>query len=759
LKFYFSLCLLLSSSLLMLVQPIAARMLLPSLGGSPGVWNTCMVFFQTGLLAGYAYAHFGPRSMGIGRHAAVHGLLLIAAAALLPIHLAAPDAPPAWPTLWLLTTLTLGVGVPYVLLASASSLLQMWFAICTDEDPYSLYAASNLGSFIGLFAYPFVVEPALALQAQADAWRMGFAAFAGLSLVAIGLVWRPLKGGAEMPRRTVEPSAPPAKSRIVRWILLALAPSSLMLSVTTHVTTDLAPAPFLWAIPLGLYLLTFVVAFSRRPILPHAIVVRYLPIAIFFLVFLWLSDATSPLVIILIVDLIGFAWLALFCHGELAASRPRPDRLTAFYFWIALGGVLGGAFNVLIAPLVFSAYVEYPLMIVVVAALRPVGLSIGRRAEGVSPPRDGIPSKDAGGSRAPVPRRADALRSPNSVFADARQRLLKPVLIGGAGLAFVLLGRFLDIPSGPTFLIAVTVPLLATIFVHRSDSYALAVALILATGLLWPGIHGDIIERRRSFFGVHRVTQDLNLIKLVHGNTVHGMQAPLEPREPLAYYHRGSPIGVVIERMTTAGRLKNVGVVGLGSGALAAYGQNGQNWTFFEIDPDVRAIAQTHFTYLARCPAEVRIVLGDARLTLQNSIEAFDLLVIDAFGSDSIPTHLLTREAMDIYAAHLKPGGIVAFHVSNRYVNLLPVLGGLAEFGWQGFASDPDGWPVSDKDQAAGRLSSWWAVLARDHADLADSYKGAGWVRLTPSPGFRPWSDDFINLAAVVRWRDMVHDE
>jgi SAM-dependent methyltransferase len=333
-----------------------------------------------------------------------------------------------------------------------------------------------------------------------------------------------------------------------------------------------------------------------------------------------------------------------------------------------------------------------------------------------------------------------------------------PALIGGACLALIALGLVLDIPPGPAFLIAAIPPLLATLFVKRADSYALALALILTTGFIWPSIHGDIIERRRSFFGVHRVALDGDLIKLIHGNTVHGIQSQTDPREPLAYYHRGSPIAAVIDRINAKGQLKSVGVVGLGSGALAAYAQSEQSWTFFEIDPDVQKLAQTHFTYLTN-RRNVRIVLGDARLTLRNSTDQFDLLVIDAFGSDSIPTHLLTREAMDIYANHLKPGGVIAFHVSNRHLNLLPVLAGLAEFGWHGASSDPAAWSTSVKDQATGHLASWWAALARDPAVIADICPHGRWLPLAASDSLQPWSDDFINLLGVVRWRELFWDE
>lgn len=715
---YFSACLLLSSSLLMLVQPMAARMLLPHLGGSPGVWNACMVFFQTGLLAGYAYAHLGPKWLGVRTHAVVHALAMAGAILLLPIAIAEPTAPPSQPALWTMQTLAVALAVPYVLLAGASSLAQVWFERTTRNDPYFLYAVSNIGSLIGLFAYPLLLEPYLTRSDQAILWRNGFAVLTILLGGAAFIV--AIRSPATANVRAPIAILPLARSQIARWIVLALAPSSLLLSITNHITTDLASVPLLWVIPLVLYLLTFAIVFARRPIVSHAVIARYVPIVILFLLFFWFSEATSPLVVIVAAHLVGFTWLALFCHGELAASRPPAAQLTAFYFWLALGGVLGGVCNVLLAPLLFNGALEYPLMIVVIGALRT------------------FPTNDNDGRF---------------------KSLATPLLIGVGCLAFVALGRAMGVPNGPTFLIVIVIPLLATLFVQRPLPYALALSLIIATSAIYPSVHGQLVERRRSFFGVHRVTRDDDLIKLIHGNTIHGLQSLTKPDQPLAYYHRGSPIAAVIERMNETGRLHNVGVVGLGGGALAAYAQMGQTWTFFEIDPDVKSLAERHFTYLANSQGHIRIVLGDARLSLAQSTETFDLLIIDAFGSDSIPTHLLTREALAIYAAHLKPGGVVAFHVSNRYLDLFPILAAANTDGWHAWRSDPLGWPSSPDQEKSGRLTSWWGLLARHPADATAIVDKRGWLPLTPTPGFRPWTDDFINLPAVIRWDDLLSEK
>lgn len=709
-RFLFSLAVLLSAALLMGVQPMAARALVPYLGGSPSVWNTCLVFFQAGLLAGYAYAWLGPRIIGIRAHALTHVTLLAAALVVLPTHFPSPQSPPNHPVWWTLKTLALGVALPYCLLAATSTLLQSWYARATRLDPYFLYAASNLGSFLGLFAYPLFIEPNFGGATQADLWRDAFAAFLGLMiLAAVGLCHS--AKDAIVPETE---SAPPIeKRRIARWLLLAFAPSSLLLSVTHFVTADLLPAPILWVIPLALYLLSFVAVFARRPWVSRQLATRYVPAVILTLVVIWLSEATRPLLLIVGVLLFGLFWLAIFCHGELAATRPAPARLGEFYFWIALGGVLGGAFNVFAAPWISSSLLEFPLMLVLIGALRP------------------WPTTTPGSS------------------------YLRAAFLGALAIFLVVVGRAANIPAGQPFQAILIFPLLATMLVTQPGPYAAALALVIGAGLLAPSVHGDILERRRSFFGVHTVTRVDDFIKLTHGTTTHGLQSLEEPDDPKAYYHRKSPIAAVIKNLNAAGELRNVAVVGLGSGALAAYAEPGLSWTFFELDRDVQSIAMRHFSYLANSPGKIAVVLGDARLTISQSDRKFDLLIIDAFGSDSIPAHLLTREAFEIYKQHLNTGGTIAIHISNRYLNLIPILG---EVGWPMRFSGHGTWLLTDDDRNAGRMTSDWVVLRENASDLLEITPGLRWTTWQ-SRGGRPWTDDYINLLSVVKWDELISRE
>ena len=709
--FFFALSLLVSSSLLMLVQPMAARMMLPHLGGSPSVWNTCMVFFQTGLLIGYAYAHFGPKLLGSKLHAVTHAGLILAMTSLLPIDLPAPNDPPTMPALWLLKSLLVGVAAPFILLAASGPLFQRWFAQITDSDPYFLYSASNLGSFAGLLAYPFWMERFNSLAEQSRLWATGYAVLGGVTALAAMMLVRAQSNESARFRTT----APPLPRRIVRWILLAAAPSSLMLSVTNHITTDLAPIPFLWIVPFGLYLLTFSIAFARRPIIDHVVVRRYARIMIFFLAFFLLSEATAPFVAVVGFPLIGFFWLTLYCHGELADSKPEPDHLTAFYFWLALGGVLGGAFNALLAPLVFSSHLEYPLILILIGLLMPQW---------------------------------------EPILPINRWDLLRPLTVGLVCVGLVFVGRGLEVPAGPIAAMVMFVgPLFAMLFMSRPLRYALTLAAILLASSLYPGVHGPSAERSRSFFGVHRVTQQGDLVKMIHGDTDHGVQSLSQPREPLAYYHRESPVGVILECMKGDVRLGRVGLVGLGAGALAAYGQRGQHWTYFEIDPEVIRLAHSRFTYLKNSQAKIEIVLGDARLSLRQPGDKFGMLIIDAFGSDSIPTHLLTTQALDVYGDRLTSNGLLMFHVSNRYLDLHPMLAAVGgEKGWFVWGIRREAWPAQ-KELAIGRSESWWIVMARDRDHVAGLDLNIRWQPLIPLRGHRPWTDDFAPLHEAIHWR------
>ncbi len=711
----YSAAILLGSCLLFLVQPMCAKMLLPLMGGTPAAWNTCMVFFQTGLLAGYAYAHALPRWFGIRTHGLLHLLLLAVAFFTLPIRL--PDeVPDGWhPVLWLLAALTWSVALPFVLLAAGAPLVQRWFVcrtLLTPRDPYFLYAASNLGSFLALGIFPFILEPFFALPEQSDIWRFGFLAL--IALLPFCVPWRafpsPSADRGTLPTLAGRSGSEIRASTRVRWIVLALIPSSLLLSVTTHLTTDIAAIPLLWLIPMGLYLLTFTIVFSQQKILPQAFFVRWLPLAAIVLLITLLSEANDPLPLVMGLHLAGFFWLALTCHGELSRTRPAAEHLTDFYLCLAVGGVLGGALNALVAPLVFPGLWEYPLMIVLACAVVPAG----------------------------------ALR-------PARQDWLWAAAVGAVSAALMLtLSHWLSLSAA-----AVGASLLLCYLLHKHPArFALGIAAVVLASGLDPGVHGTRVYRERSYLGIHRVTELNNMHRLVHGNTVHGQQSldPERRREPLTYYSRIGPIGDVFRALDGDPRLQNVGVVGLGTGSLAAYAQKGQEWTFFEIDPSVQRIAEDAklFTFLrdaGRGGDVIDVEFGDARLRLKKTPHKFGLLVVDAFGSDAIPLHLLTREALAVYLDHLEPNGLLAFHISNRYVDLEPVLANLA--------NDASCVAVirSGQEKDRGIMPSDWLVIARHAEDVRPLMEVNGWRYAKARREWKVWSDDFSNLYQVFRWR------
>lgn len=706
----YSTAILIGSCLLFLVQPMGAKMLLPVLGGTPAVWNTCMVFFQAGLLAGYAYAHAGPRWLGIRGHAVLHLALLLVAFFLLPMRLP-DDVADGWhPIVWLLVSLTTAIGLPFLLLSAGAPLLQMWYSarMPSAKDPYFLYAASNIGSFLALVLFPFVLEPNLPLQMQGDVWRWAF-----LGCIALTAICVPWRSAIALVATALTPS--PSWRERGRWIMLALIPSSLLLSVTTHLTTDIAAIPLLWLIPMALYLASFVFVFASRRVVPHAVFVRWLPLVVIVMVLVFLAEAVEPMPVVMAVHLVGFFWLATTCHGELARTRPAVEHLTDFYLCLAVGGVLGGTLNALIAPLIFPVLVEYPLMIALVClfaldrALYPT-------------PRDWI----------------------------------WVGVIGGLAMILIIAGQWLRIEPGPiSVAVMFGLPIIAAYMSHAHPArFALSVAAILLASGLYHGVQGASTHRERSYFGIHRVTERDGFRRLIHGHTVHGQEDIKSPRPhlPLTYYSREGPIGDLFLSLKDDRRLKSVGLVGLGTGSLAYYADRGQEWTFFEIDPSVQRIAANPalFTFLADSQGTSRIELGDARIQLAKSSHRFGVLVVDAFGSDAIPLHLLTREALGVYLDRLAPDGILTFHISNNYVDLEPVLAKLAEDAkCVAYVNRHE--PTKDESKR-GIMSSHWLVIARDVEHLQPILRSARWQPARANPRLRVWTDDFSNLWQVFKW-------
>ena len=555
---------------------------------------------------------------------------------------------------------------------------------------------------------------------------LGYAALVGAFLACAFFVFMPRKG-------TIAPCLKPATlrprlawSRRAQWILFALVPSSLMLSVTTYLTTDIAAIPLLWVIPLGIYLLTFTLVFAQRQLVPHHFMVRWMPLVVLVLVVMILQEGSEPMGLILGLHLLGLFWLAMVCHGELAQPSRRRLQLTEFYLWLALGGVLGGLFNALLAPRIFQGLVEYPLMIVVACLLKP-GLA----------------------SAAPKSQTGTGWWLCTS----------PPLLIAALTLALLLAARGLSLEPGPLSVAVIfAVPLvLVYLLQNQPIAFGLSLGLVLLVGVLYPGIHGDFVYRQRSFFGIHRVTDQGGYRKLFNGSTLHGEQS-LEPsrrREPLTYYYPTGPIGQVMRSLSGDERLQRVALIGLGTGALASYAKPGQHWTFFEIDPAVDHIAAPEtglFTYLKDSPGRVDVILGDARLTLHQQSERFGMIVIDAFGSDSIPLHLLTREALRVYLDHLTDNGILAFHISNKYVDLEPVLANLASDAGSEVACKVE-YDLDVGDEGAkGKSPSVWLLMARGLGGLAPALGNGRWRDARRRPELGVWTDDFSNVMAVLRF-------
>ena len=748
----FAATLFLSAALLFWVQPLVAKSLLPALGGTPAVWNTCMLFFQAALLAGYAYALALTRRLGFSAQAAAH-LALLAAAAAAALSLRAggaadASAPPAGdPAWWLLGTLLGTLGLPFFALSATAPLLQQWLSRTrhtSARDPYFLYAASNAGSLAALVCFPALLEPRLALAAQARLWG---ALYVGLALLVAACALAAHRSGATRSHEAADSTAEAGGEgvgalRRLRWAFLAFVPSSLVLGVTSYVTTDVASVPLLWVVPLALYLLTFVLAFARREVLPGPFFVeRLLPGAAVVLTLVYLSGATEPAWFLVVIHLAFLFVAAYACHRLLADDRPPARRLAEFYLLVAAGGAAGALFNALVAPLVFDAVVEYPLA-VVLACLARVRFGAARE-DGAAGGLEGA----GGGAGAKVARRA---------------RLLDVALPCAVALAVAGLSAFVmrtEMRGVERLALAIGLPLLVVnhLFTRRPLRFALALSGVMLGSLFFREAGARVLRSERNFYGVLKVVRDpSNLtLKLHHGSTIHGRQfedASLRC-EPLSYYHRRGPLGSLFKAFAARGEAAaRVAAVGLGAGSVVAYSRPGEEWTFYEINPAVLSLAREegYFTYLTACAgAPVRVVLGDARLRMREAPDAqYQLVLLDAFSSDAVPAHLLTREALDLYLQKLAPGGWLAFHVSNRSLDLHAVVAGLAaDARLAALVFDDDTY-----DRESAREPSHWVVVARAGEDLSALAADPRWGRLTaPRPAL--WRDDFSDVLSVFKWR------
>ena len=704
-----------SAALVFLLEPMIAQLLLPRLGGSPSVWNTSLAFFQLALLAGYGYAHILQRIPQPRWQWRIHLGVLALAALALPLRLSGlpAEGATAHPVFWLLAALTLSVGAPFAALSATAPLLQAWLARAPDtgRNPYSLYVASNLGSLLALLAYPFAVQPLIGLGLQARLWTCGYLVFV-LAVLALGPAMRPAVDAPADPGGDAEPVS--WQDRLP-WILLAAAPSSLLLGVTSHITSDVASVPFLWIPPLALYLLAFVIAFQDRPVLPPRVVLALQALAA--PVCLWLTSVrTQHWLGLVALHLLTFFLTALMCSLALAARRPGPRRLTDFYLCLALGGVVGGAFNAFVAPVIFDDVWEYPAVLALAALARP---STGRPA----------------------------------------YPLAIGLLIGGLGAELMLASPDVQIASAVEIVLVGSVCAAAFLLRGRPAAFAVLAGGLAIAGVVEHRLY-DVSESHRSFFGVVQIGEadapELGAVRyMMHGSTIHGAEAvdPALRCRPLAYYAPAGPIGQAFAAVEARKPAARLGVIGLGTGTVAAFVRPSDAMTVFEIDPMVVRLATdpARFDYVKGCAkGPVGFVIGDARQSLQRQPGGqFDLLLVDAFSSDSIPTHLLTRQAMALYLHVIRPDGVVVLHLSNRNLELVsPAAAAIQEAGGVALAQTHQPSPGTPMFDDAGAIV---VLAARSPEALKPFAQDPRWRPADPTRA-RAWTDDYANvLGALVR--------
>src|ERR671921_835492 len=792
----FSATIFISAALLFLVEPMFAKFVLPSFGGTPAVWTGSMMFFQATLLVGYLYVHATTTWLGARRQAILHLVVVLLPLLVLPLAVPGDEWAPSSqsnPIFLLLGLLAVSVGLPFFAISTTNPLVQRWVSDIDHpaaRDPYFLYRASNLGSVIGLLGYPLVVEREFTLSNQGLWWSVGYGLLVVLVFASAVMLWRsepapaqeeeeaeslsgdPVSGGGSP--LTADPSleAPagrlsgrPTWLRRARWVGLTFVPSSLMLGVTAFITTNISPVPLLWVIPLSLYLFSFVIVFSpsqRMPDAVHKAMVAALPIMIAFLVITTLTDVLrNPYWATILVHFAGFFVITMVLHGEVARDRPPARHLTEFYLWVSVGGVLGGVFNALVAPVAFDTVIEYPLMIIIACLFLP-GLLLARLVQGERNGRDSRPHDDEGeraGDESVQQQRPEWRR-----WASLVLDFTLPLVVGGLviALGWAVDEGYFDF-TGDRNAVWLTVIGLAAGLVclwfayisGRSLRFGLGVAVLLLAVTYANGDAGGGIYQDRSFFGVYNVRQGENpdYHALVVGDTNHGAQVlGPQPPEPIAYHDPTGPFGQLFELLP--GEITDdseVAVLGLGAGVMSCYAEPGQRWTYYEIDPAVEAIARNEnlFTYLRDCPGEYDVELGDARLRMTESQNGrYGMIVGEAFSSDAIPVHLVTREATDLYFDKLQENGVLVHHISNRHLALEPVVGDLARDRGLVCYSQYD--TEGTDGTIPYKLTSHFTVLARDEADLGDVPNDSRWAPCrTNTDTDRVWTDDYSNLLST----------
>ena len=722
----------LSAFLLFCCEPMIGKMMLPFLGGASAVWITCLLFFQLMLLTGYGYAHVLERYANVRVQIGVHAAMMLLTLLFLPIHFAArPDeAASSHPTLWLLGVLIRSVGIPFCIVSTTAPLLQNWLSktqTASGRDPYFLYAVSNAGSLLALLAYPLLIEPRWGVRLQSSYW---FAGYTGLVLLLFGgatVVWKHVSQsasatGVQTGPAPDLPALPPTWPQRLFWLAAAFVPSGLMLAVTNHMLLNLASVPFLWVMPLAIYLVTFMIAFARRLRISPRILSVTVPLVL--LVLFPLVAVSQPVAGRSLKWVLGSHLLVLFagallCHTTLASRRPPAARLTEFYFWVALGGALGGVFVAVIAPFVFSTVIEYPLLVALIAFFRETR------------------GKD------------ERIR-----WTDWGYPVLIALLIALTWYAFKWAKVDVTEDVKTSLAADAVLVLVALLALKRRIRFAFClVVLIAGYHLALPGFLDDyqVLHIDRDFFGIKKVVFDVdsNMRKLLHGDTLHGVESQDSTLigKPLSYYHETGPVGDIMKLISSRPN-QHVAVVGLGTGSMAGWARPGRHITFFDIDPQVPVIANGFFTYLRRCATDCNIVIGDGRLAIEKEPDGeFDVLMLDAFNSDSIPAHLVSREAVQMYLKKLKPNGLILFHVSNRYMDVEGLVSAvLLDAGLEGLVR------YDDDEEPTGKASSDYVVAARQADDFGFLQDDMNWSDVEKPDAIQPWTDDYSNMLTIVRW-------
>jgi hypothetical protein len=718
----YAITLILSAFLLFSVQPLFARMMLPLLGGAPAVWNTAMVFFQAALLAGYAYAHGTSRFLNIRKQAALHLALLCGFALFLPVLLPAGLQPPATsnPALWQLGVMAMIVGGPFFIIAASAPMFQRWFSASDHKDaanPYFLYAASNIGSMGALLSYPLLVEPMMSLHEQSYAWAWGYGGLIAMTLLCASMVWR---SQASTARPTAQSTHHSPWSKKIIWMVLAFIPSSLMLGVTTLITTDIASVPLLWVVPLALYLATFIIVFARREWVTIKMTVTLFTLAVMVLVFLNSTTLFDKTVGLFTAHLAVFFFACLLCHKKLADLRPEASELTAFYMYMSLGGVLGGMFNALLAPVLFTLPLEYVFVLCAALVVRALALEPAARVF-------------------QMPHIMHFLKSPGLWLAMLTLTIMPVVAKNDANSLWM------------AFAVLTTVTLF--FLRHRPLGFAaFAAAMLLLFSPLLTATRGNVLHTERNFFGVLRVAEDyIGARSFYHGTTLHGAQ-PKSPKHrmiQITYYNPHGPIGDIFSILDKQSGPQKVGVLGLGVGTLACYTHPDRSFDFYEIDPAVVKIAEDPkmFTYLSDCGSPYKTIIGDGRLTLNDAPDAsYDVLILDAFSSDNIPMHLLTLEALRTYMSKVKANGMIVFNISNRFIDLEYQLSALSQATAVPALAKRKSGDMIAPDSKLKYASSNYVVLTPNPDTILRLMQNGEWATPKAKPDFRLWTDDYANI-------------